>query len=59
MVALTFLNANKASHAGSGVLVSKDIILTAAHNIFDKKKMTEHTDFKVYIGACGTAEEYH
>ena len=59
MVALTFLNAHKAISAGSGVLVSRDIILTAAHNIFDKELKSENTNFKIYIGANGTAEEYH
>lgn len=33
--ALTFLNKNKRLIAGTGALISKDTILTCAHNIFD------------------------
>lgn len=43
---------------GSGVLISKDTVLTAAQNIFDKGLQTEYTDFKIYIGANGVAQEY-
>ena len=41
------------------MLLSKDTVLTAAHNIFDKKYMSENSDFKLYIGANGLAFEYH
>jgi V8-like Glu-specific endopeptidase len=36
MVAMTFTNRAKKSFAGSGVLLSRNIVLTAAHNLYDK-----------------------
>lgn len=38
--ALTFLNKNKKLNAGSGTLISRNTILTCAHNIFDLKSQT-------------------
>ena len=35
-VAIVFTNKAKISMAGSGIMISKDTVLTAAHNIFDK-----------------------
>jgi V8-like Glu-specific endopeptidase len=43
---------------GSGVAISPTIILTAAHNIYDKEYKCENTKFKFYLGADGEAEEY-
>jgi V8-like Glu-specific endopeptidase len=37
----TFSNVNKDSSAGSGVLISKNLVLTAAHNLYDKKSQQE------------------
>jgi hypothetical protein len=34
--AIKFSNPFKKSFGGSGVLISKDLILTAAHNLFDR-----------------------
>lgn len=45
--------------AGSGVLISRDTILTAAHNIYERSLPAENKNFKFYIGADGVAEEYH
>lgn len=59
MVALTFLDANKKFNSGSGVLISRDTVLTAAQNIFNRELKAENTDFKIYVGASGVAEEYH
>jgi V8-like Glu-specific endopeptidase len=44
---------------GSGVLISRDLILTAAHNFYDKDLRKENGGFKFYLGACGTAEKYY
>jgi V8-like Glu-specific endopeptidase len=44
---------------GSGVLISRDLILTAAHNLYDKDLRKENEEFKFYLGACGTAEKYY
>jgi V8-like Glu-specific endopeptidase len=57
--ALCFQTHNKKLAAGSGLLISKDLILTAAHNIFDKEVGMEHDGFKFYLGANGIAEKYY
>lgn len=41
------------------MLISKDAVLTAAHNIFEKRYNSENTDFKFYLGADGVGEEYY
>jgi hypothetical protein len=35
--AITFLNGMKQLTMGSGVLISPDLVLTVAHNLYDKK----------------------
>lgn len=57
--ALTFLSRHRIPGSGSGVLISEDTILTAAHNIFDRKLKADNIGFKFYIGADGEAEEYY
>jgi hypothetical protein len=44
---------------GSGVLISRDLILTSAQNFFDIYEGKENEDFKFYLGAYGTAEKYY
>jgi V8-like Glu-specific endopeptidase len=34
--AFTFINSKKLPCAGSGVLISRNLVLTAAHNLYDK-----------------------
>lgn len=46
-------------HAGSAALISEDTILTAAHNLYDKKMRSLNSQFKFYIGADGVAERYY
>lgn len=58
-VALTFLDANKNINTGSGVLISKNAILTAAQNIYNKELNAENTNFRIYIDVNGVVEEYH
>lgn len=53
------MDANKKFNSGSGVLISRDTVLTAAQNIFNRELKAENTDFKIYVGASGVAEEYH
>jgi V8-like Glu-specific endopeptidase len=36
-----FINLNKDPSAGSGVLLSKNLVLTAAHNLYDKESQQE------------------
>lgn len=55
MVAITFMNKYKQSLAGSGVLLTKNMVLTAAHNIYDKSYNQENTDFRFYVGVNGIA----
>lgn len=59
MVALTFEDANNNINTGSGVLISTNTVLTAAHNLFNKKLNAENKDFKIYIGANGIGDEYY
>lgn len=43
---------------GSGVLISPNLVLTVAHNIYDLEYGGINCDFKLYFGADGSAEEY-
>jgi V8-like Glu-specific endopeptidase len=56
---LSFLTPGKKMAVGSGVLISRDLVLTAAHNLYDKDVGQENEVFKFYIGASGTAEKYY
>ena len=47
---IMYLHKNKIVKCGSGILLSKNIVLTAALNCFDKKINSEHTNFKIYFG---------
>ena len=53
------MNKYRQIKAGSGVLISRDTVLTAAHNIFDPICNAENSGFKFYLGANGVGEEYH
>lgn len=46
--ALAF-TANNIMGKGSATIISNILILTAAHNIFDRKKSLRHTSFKFYL----------
>jgi V8-like Glu-specific endopeptidase len=59
MVALTFLDGMRRPCVGSGVLISPNLVLTAAHNVYDKEYKCEHDCFKVYQGADGVTEKYY
>jgi V8-like Glu-specific endopeptidase len=41
------------------VLISKNILLTAAHNIYDKKYNCENSNFKFYVGAFGVTDIFY
>jgi hypothetical protein len=41
------------------VLISKNLILTAAHNIYNKEYKCENSDFKFYIGAHGITDVFY
>lgn len=57
--ALMFSDKNGNSSAGTGVLISKDIVLTSAHNIFDKKENARFMDFKFYLPTNGVADIFY
>jgi hypothetical protein len=56
---LSFLTPERRMAVGSGVLISRDLVLTAAHNLYDKDVGKKNEVFKFYIGASGTAEKYY
>lgn len=47
---------NKGGAMGSGVLISPNLVLTAAHNVWFRAKNREFSNFKFYPGACGSLE---
>jgi V8-like Glu-specific endopeptidase len=57
--AITFLTKKKRFAVGSGILISKNIVLTAAHNIYDKDYNCENSDFRFYVGANGETNIFY
>jgi V8-like Glu-specific endopeptidase len=57
--ALTFQVQKGQFGTGTAVLISKNLILTAAHNVYDRKYQIFHTKFKFYLAACGVVEDYY
>jgi V8-like Glu-specific endopeptidase len=57
--ALTFEVSKGQVGKGSAILISSNLILTVAHNIYDRKYQTSHTKFKFYLGACGIVDKYY
>ncbi len=51
--ALTFKNKMKKSGKGTGVAISPNLILTVAHNIYDRYYRCRFEDLKFYLGADG------
>ncbi len=41
------------SCGGTGVLISRNIVLTAAHNFYDHQSKKKHYAFKFYLAAHG------
>ena len=44
---------------GTGMLISPNLVLTAAHNLYNSTTGEEHTDFKFYPGQNGTLTKYY
>ena len=58
--ALTFkLRNNPKIGKGTGTLISPNLVLTVAHNVFNHASRQTFGDFKFYYRQCGTLEKYH
>lgn len=44
---------------GSGILISCNLVLTAAHNIYSHQNKILHQDIKFYPGQCGPLAKYY
>lgn len=44
---------------GSGALVSPDLVLTVAHNIYNFKTKKFYRSHRVYIGQSGSLDKYY
>lgn len=47
--AIRFLTPGKICGVGSGVAISRDLVLTVAHNIYDKDYKAENGSLKFYL----------
>lgn len=56
IVAIIWRNRYNRVGRGSGVLISKDLVLTCAHNFYYEEKRVEDILFSIYPGACGKLE---
>lgn len=44
---------------GTGILLSQNLVLTVAHNIFSHKTKTYYKNHRFYQKLCGEANEYY
>lgn len=58
IVAMTFLDKHKKKSVGTGILISKNLILSVAHNVFDKNQGYLYHELKVYFGVDEIAKDY-
>ena len=52
IVAIIWRNKGKACR-GSGALISKDLVLTSAHNFYYQNQQVPNELFEIYPGLCG------
>lgn len=56
---ITYLDKDQQIQYGTGFMIASDIVITAAHNLYDKDYDFQYTDFKFYLGISGPAENYY
>ena len=57
---LTFMSRREGNMGnGTGTLISSNIVLTTAHNLYNRNTGEFYYDFKFYPGANGVLEEYY
>jgi V8-like Glu-specific endopeptidase len=59
IVAITFLTHHKQLGVGSGILISSNLVLTVAHNFYDKNYNSENEHFKIYCEVKGEVENFY
>lgn len=55
IAALAYRTKDRVNGCGSAALVSKDTVLTAASNIYNKQEGCVYSSFKLYIATSGIA----
>ena len=57
IVAITFIDGKNQKRYGSGVLISRNAVLTAATNVYDRETKWPYSDIRVYLTEKGQAKE--
>jgi V8-like Glu-specific endopeptidase len=57
--ALTFRSRSRTELGkGTATLISPNLVLTSAHNIYNKEKGEVYYDLRFYPGQCGVLDKY-
>lgn len=56
---ITFENANGCLGVGTGILISRNLVLTVAHNVFDHSFKNNYRKHRFYRGICGKVDTYY